>query len=98
MATVSGAVLALDATPLANATVTFNSLVQQILSGIAVQPIITSRRTDSNGILQPVALPWGLTVIVKVSWNGVTYPPTQAIVPEMDSLTLSQLFQGGSGN
>ena len=98
MAIIYGPILNVDGSACNFATVTFNSLVQQVINGVAVQPIITSRRTDSTGLLQPVSLPWGLTVVVKVSWNGVTYPPSQAIVPQMEFVTLSQLMQGPGGD
>jgi hypothetical protein len=95
LCTVSGTVTGPDGSAWAYATVTFNSHGVQVLGGIAVQPFMVSASTDVNGNLAAINLAQGLMLQVRVSYSGVTYPPSTAFVPAASTANFSDLFSWG---
>jgi len=92
LCTVSGPVTRADGTVAAYATVTFSLTSVQVVGGNAIQPFLTSRSTDVNGILQAINLVQGLLLQVKVSSGGVTYPASTVMVPALATANFSDLF------
>jgi len=88
---VTGIVAQADGSPCEDATVTWDSVVTQVVNGQPVQPVIVSTSTDHSGNLQAISLVQGLVMQQRVTTIGVTYPPTTVIVPFLESCAFSQL-------
>ena len=85
MCVVMGGVSRIDGSLMPYATVTFNSMVQQIVNGQTLQPFLVSRDTDDAGNLTAVSLVQGMAMQVLVSDGGVTYPATTVMIQRMPS-------------
>ena len=97
MCTIYGELRRIDDSLAANASVTFDSRVAQVLGGAQVQPMIVSRSTDADGQLQWLVLAQGLVCQITVHDNGVTYPPSTVRVPMSGRVSFSQLLAGVEG-
>lgn len=91
---ITGTVQNVDSTPCPNCTITFNSLITQVVGGVTYQPVLASTTTDNNGVLSQISLPQGLAVQITVTENGQTFPPTQSIVPFSPAVDFDAMNQG----
>lgn len=88
-ATVTGTLYSGSGSPLANATVIFNT-PQQNVGGNTLGPTILSTRTNSSGVLTPITLVQSSVVQITIN-NGMVIT---GIVPASGSVDISQVLTG----
>ena len=88
-ATVTGTLYSGSGSPLANATVIFNT-PQQNVGGNTLGPSILSTRTNSSGVLTPITLVQSSVVQITIN-NGMVIT---GIVPASGSVDISQVLTG----
>lgn len=88
--TITGVVYGPSLTPVANATITFDSVVVQTVMSGTIAPVVISTTTDANGMLAPISLVQGLSIQVTIN----NFAPTAALVPYASSVDFSDLLDG----
>ena len=92
--TITGVLTNVDSTTCNYCTITFNSLVQQTISGTTYPPQLVSTKTDGSGNISSITLPQGLAVQISIFENGTSFPAYTAIVPFLSTVTFNTLNQG----
>jgi hypothetical protein len=80
----------------ANATIYFNSLNTQIISGTAIAPVLKSATTDASGNISSIALVQGLFLQVTICQAGGAGcgAPQTGFIPQISTTTFANILSG----